>query len=237
MRKIAYRRCSTNESKQDVSRQLLGREFDIEYTEYASGKNEDRPVFQKMLANLRQGDSVYFNDLSRCGRNAAALIQTVEKLVAKKVAVIFVTENLTFSGDPKDQMASAMSKMMLTCLSAFNEFFLAQTSVNIKQGLERAKRDGKRIGGASPQWKETFNANKPSHKPNKLRMIDKEKAVPIKGEIERAIIYSSEKLSYQKLVDKLNNVGILTVKGRQWSKGSLSSFCNSWDIKLNQGEI
>ena len=54
MKKIAYKRCSTNEDKQDVGRQLHGMDFDEVVVEYASGKNEKgRPLFKKCLKELQ----------------------------------------------------------------------------------------------------------------------------------------------------------------------------------------
>ena len=99
MTRYAYKRCSSvTEGRQDVARQLFGMTFDKIFTEYASGKNEEnRPVFQQLKDVLEEGDEVWFNDLSRAGRNTKQLLNTVEDLISRGVKVVFKTENLSFA--------------------------------------------------------------------------------------------------------------------------------------------
>lgn len=168
--KVAYRRCSTNEERQDVARQLYGMSFDKEFVEYASGGSvEGRPVFQECLEYVKEGDSLYFADMSRAARNCKELLVTVEMLIAKGVTVVFVSEGLTFTNNPEDAMKSAMSKMMLTMLGAVNELFLTQNSVAVKAGMKRAKAEGKQFGQASPKYDRTNSVSKRTNASAKLR--------------------------------------------------------------------
>lgn len=168
--KVAYRRCSTDDTKQDVARQLFGMDFDKEFVEYASGSSvKGRPVFQECLEYVQAGDSLYFADMSRAARNASELLVTVEMLIAKGVNVIFVSEGLTFTDSKEDAMKSAMSKMMLTMLSAVNELFLTQNSVAVKSGMKRAKAEGKKFGAASPNYNRTNSVSKKTNTAAKSR--------------------------------------------------------------------
>ena len=176
----AYKRCSTNEDKQSVERQLFGMKFDQVFSEYASGKNEEgRPVFQKMISILKEGDELWFNDMSRAGRNTKQLLHTVESLIEKGVKVIFKTEGLTFISDTLDSMAGAISKMLLTMLASVNELFLTQTRIAIKQGMQAAKANGVKIGAANPKHKETYEKNKHLHKTTRLSEKCKSERAPI----------------------------------------------------------
>ena len=73
--KIGYVRVSTVE--QNVDRQLKGLEhFNIEkwYIEKISGKNTNRPEFQEMMSEVKEGDVIYVHALSRIARNARDLL-------------------------------------------------------------------------------------------------------------------------------------------------------------------
>lgn len=232
----AYKRCSTNEDKQSVDRQLFGKTFDRVVIEYASGKNEKgRPLFQELKGKLVRGDEIHFNDLSRAGRNTKELLSTVEDLVERGIKVVFHAENLTFVDVEQDPMVGAMSKMLLTMLSSVNELFLTQTKIAVKQGLQNAKANGKKIGGSSPKWRETYNNNREQglHTTTKLFKDSPEKEKTVVA-VKTALSYSS----YQKLeevADVLNKNGVTTATGKPWSKTNLYNFCNRNNIEWRKG--
>ena len=219
----AYKRCSTNEDRQSVERQLFGMKFDQVFTEYASGKNEEgRPVFQKMISILKEGDELWFNDMSRAGRNTKQLLHTVESLIEKGVKVIFKTEGLTFISDTLDSMAGAISKMLLTMLASVNELFLTQTRIAIKQGLQAAKAKGVKIGAANPKHKETYEKNRHLHKTTKDSQEAKRKRTPIVNIIRDMLEYSNNALTLSQIAEKLNSKGITTVRGKPFSEATVS---------------
>ena len=72
MEKYAYIRVSTKE--QSVDRQLLALEpYKIKkkniYCDYQSGKDFDRPAYQKMMKKLKPGDLLIVKSIDRLGRN------------------------------------------------------------------------------------------------------------------------------------------------------------------------
>ena len=168
MAKYGYKRCSTAEDKQDVGRQLLKVESTLDevFVEYASGKNEEgRPEFQRLISLVKQGDEIYFQELSRAGRNTSQLLKTLDSLMNRGITVHFLTENMILTGDSDaGPMAQATTKLMLTMLSAVNEMLLTQISVATKQGLENAKRQGVKIGAASDAYRR--NPNNPNKRSN-----------------------------------------------------------------------
>lgn len=232
-RKIGYRRCSTNETKQDLSRQLLDIELDFCFDEFASGKDEKgRPVFQEMVNSVEKGDTIYFNDLSRAGRNAGQLINTINKLLAQQVTIHFITENITLSGDDSNPMQQAMSELIVNVMASMNQFFLAQQKASVKQGLESARRKGKKIGGANPQWKQSYTTNRAAGKHPTTKLFkpspQKDKLIV---DIKTAISYGSPK-SFVELADKLNKNKVFTLGNKPWNGRTLSTFCQRNEIKL-----
>lgn len=219
----AYKRCSTNEERQSVDRQLFGKEFDEVVIEYASGKDEKgRPLFQELKKRLLSGDELHFNDLSRAGRNTKDLLATVEDLVGRGVKVVFHSENLVFVSGEVDPMAGAISKMLLTMLASVNELFLTQTRIAVKQGLEAAKAKGTKLGGASPKWKESMKKNKHNHKTTRLSEESKKKRSPVTQMIKDMIDYSQNRLTLDEIASNLNNKGITTSQGKSFSKATVS---------------
>lgn len=232
----AYKRCSTNEDKQDVTRQLFGMKFDEVFIEYASGKNEkDRPVFQQLKSLLKRGDEVWFNDLSRAGRNTKDLLSTVEYLVDTGVKVVFKSENLTFVDSESDPMQGAISMMLLTMLSSVNQLFLTQTKVAVKQGLERVRVESpeKLRKTKGTKWYSTFTENRAKglHRQNGTTFTKSPKTESLISEIKKVITLTGAS-DYTTLAEKLNLANITTPSNKVWSQNNIGNFCRRYEISL-----
>lgn len=93
--KIGYVRVSTVE--QNEARQIKGLEklgIDKWYIEKISGKNTDRPEYQKMMAEVKEGDVIYVHALSRLARNARDLLNIQHELQEKGVNLVSNKENI-----------------------------------------------------------------------------------------------------------------------------------------------
>ena len=135
-KKIGYLRVST--LLQNEERQLTGIELDKEFVEKASARDANRPVLQQMLEFIREGDEVFFHDISRCARNIRDLHELVETITKKGAVVRFVKENLTFTADRTDPM----SELLLGLLGSVYAFERAITNERVREGVEIAKRKG-----------------------------------------------------------------------------------------------
>ena len=79
MSRVAYVRVSTAEQNEARQREALAvRGIDKWFIEKASGKNTDRPEFQKMLDWVREGDTIYIHDLSRIARSTKDLLDLLD---------------------------------------------------------------------------------------------------------------------------------------------------------------
>ena len=73
-----YCRCSTDENKQDISRQVrelkeMGAVPETIFTEYISGMKENKVELQKLLNVIRSGDTLAVTELSRLTRSTKQL--------------------------------------------------------------------------------------------------------------------------------------------------------------------
>lgn len=81
---IAYMRVSTIEQHLDRQKAALEKyQIDKWFSEKVSGKNTDRPEFQKMMQYLREGDTLYVADFSRLARSSKDLFAIADELEAR----------------------------------------------------------------------------------------------------------------------------------------------------------
>lgn len=97
MARIKYIRVSTTHQKTDRQEQNAD-EFDKVYIEKASGKNTDRPEFQKMMEYIREGDTVTFESFSRISRSLPDLLKTLDIFDQKGVRWYSEKEQISTEG-------------------------------------------------------------------------------------------------------------------------------------------
>lgn len=142
-----YGRCSTNETMQDVDRQKrelmkLGiKEEDI-YLEYGSSVDTDRVQFNKLLANVRPGDTIAATEVSRFTRSTQQLCEFVEIIKSRKLKLIIGTFIVDCRHDEIDPMTDGMLKMM----GVFAEMERNMIRQRVRSGMENARAKGKTIG-------------------------------------------------------------------------------------------
>lgn len=122
---------------QNDARQLDGMEFDRVFTDKASGKDTQRPQLQAMLAHVREGDHVYVHSMDRLARSLGDLEGLVKGLTGRGVAVTFVAQGMTFTGDD-----GPMSTLMLQLLGAVGQFERALIKERQREGIAIAKTKG-----------------------------------------------------------------------------------------------
>ena len=126
---------------QNPGRQLDGVELDRVFTDTVSGKSAARPQLQAMLAYVRDGDTVIVHSMDRLARNLEDLRRLVRELTGRGVAVQFIKEQLTFSGQD-----APMATLLLSVLGAFAEFERALIRERQLEGIALAKTRGAYTG-------------------------------------------------------------------------------------------
>jgi DNA invertase Pin-like site-specific DNA recombinase len=138
--RIGYKRVSTIE--QNTGRQLEGVAVNKVFEDKASGKDRARPQLQAALEFCREGDTLVVHSMDRLARNLTDLRQLVDELTDRGVAVEFVKEHLTFTGED-----SPMANLLLSMLGAVAEFERALILERQREGIALAKAAGKYRGG------------------------------------------------------------------------------------------
>ena len=99
-----------------------------------------RKGFADMITHkLEKGDRLVVLKLDRLGRDNIDVQQTIAMLVDKDIDVVSLDL-------PVRNLASAEGKLMLQMFSAFAEFEKSRIIERTKEGLARAKTEGKKLG-------------------------------------------------------------------------------------------
>lgn len=146
-KQIGYIRVSS--ISQNTERQLSGVDLDKVFEDKVSAKDTNRAGLQTCLDYLREDDVLHVHSIDRLARNLADLQNLVGSLIDKGVTVQFHKENLIFNGNDE-----AFSRLMLQMLGAFSEFERNLIKERQREGIELAKRNGKRLG-RKPALKKT----------------------------------------------------------------------------------
>ena len=156
----AYLRASTSEQDAQRARDMLDR-FALEhkviicnyYAENESGTRLDRPELFRLIKDSRPGDVLLIEDVDRLSRLAGDDRNTLKKMIARKdirvVAVNVPTTWLHLSprlADFDNRMFSAINDMLLDMLAAVARRDYEQRRERQKQGIARAKVEGKYQG-------------------------------------------------------------------------------------------
>ncbi len=109
-----------------------------------SGKDMDRPAFQKMMADVRSGiiDTIVFTELSRVSRNVGQFLQLVEEF--EKAGVEFISLREKFD------TTTPHGKLIMTILMALNQFEREQTVLRTRLTMRSKAERGLWAGGHFP---------------------------------------------------------------------------------------
>ena len=217
LRVCAYCRVSTDAEEQENSlenqiahyRELIQSNPDYEYigvySDFAiSGYKEKRPGLQQMLADARAGkiDLILTKSVSRFARNTRIVLEATRELRELNVGVFFELQNInTLSGE---------GELMLTIIAAFAQAESESGSVGAKMVYRR-----KYEQGISVQYLDrSFGYTKDK---NGNFVPDMVEAEWIK------IIYKMAAEDYTPTVIShyLNEKGIATVNGAEWTTGTV----------------
>jgi putative DNA-invertase from lambdoid prophage Rac len=145
-RTFLYARVSTTE--QTTDNQLLeisNAGFAVDpkrtFTESISGSipAKERPVFQKVLQKMEEGDVLIITKLDRLGRNATDVSSTIKRLSDDGIRV----HCLQLGGT---DLTSSSGKLIMGVLNSMAEFERDLLIERTQAGLQRAQAEGKRLG-------------------------------------------------------------------------------------------
>lgn len=107
----------------------------------SSKKAPKQRRIDELLERLKSGDTLIVSELSRLARSVGQISIIVDALLQKKIRFISIKENLELNGKQNMQ-----TKTMITMFSLFAEIERDLISERTKEGLARARAEGKLLG-------------------------------------------------------------------------------------------
>lgn len=170
-----YARCSTNEDKQDINRQI--RELKTAgasevYLEYEHGDSAVKEQLFSLLEQAQAGDTIYTLEVSRLARSTKQLCEIIEIVKNKKLKLCIVGSiTVDCTSGNIDPMTNAFIQMS----GVFAELELRIIRERVRSGMANAKAKGAKIG--RPQTKEenipqAFYRHYPSYKSGNLNLSE-----------------------------------------------------------------
>ncbi|MBP5432673.1 recombinase family protein [Ruminococcus sp.] len=146
-----YCRCSTNDTKQDLSRQVrelkeMGATDTTIYTEYVSGLKKTKTELNKLLDVITSGDTLAVTEISRITRSTKQLCDIIDFVQAHKIKLV-IKDNITI--DCTNGELDAMTKAFLQMAGVFSELEHDMICSRVKSGVANARAKGKKIGRPS----------------------------------------------------------------------------------------
>ena len=141
-----YARCSTNESKQDIDRQV--RELKAAgatriWMEYEHGDAEIKEQQDMMWDTVRPGDTVIITEPSRLSRSVQQFCQIVERIKSKHLR-LQILGSITI--DCRTNEPDPMTVAFLQLIAVFSELELSMIRARVRSGVANARAKGKQIG-------------------------------------------------------------------------------------------
>ncbi len=165
-----YARISTKQ--QSIERQIRNIKAaypDAHIAEEAyTGTKIDRPKFDNLLKNLKAGDTLVFDSVSRMSRNAEDGYKLYQKLYGKGVNLVFLKEphintatydkakqnSIPTTGTKFDKVIEAINDYIADLAKEQIELAFAQAQKEVddlhertREGIQTARLNGKQIGG------------------------------------------------------------------------------------------
>lgn len=141
-----YARCSTNESRQDVERQV--RELRAAgavtiWAEYEHGDANIKAQQSLMFAAVKPGDSIIVTEVPRIARSVRQLCDIMSLIREKRLRLVIIG---SITLDCRLDAPDPMSVAFLQIAGVFSELELQMIRDRVRSGVANARAKGKQIG-------------------------------------------------------------------------------------------
>ena len=141
-----YSRCSTNEGKQDINRQV--RELRAAgaqeiFMEYEHGDAKVKSQQSQMFAAAQAGDTIIVLEVSRLARSTQQLCEIID-IVREKHLRLVIVGSITM--DCRNGHADPMTEAFLQMAGVFSQLELAMIRARVRSGMANARAKGAKIG-------------------------------------------------------------------------------------------
>lgn len=141
-----YARCSTNEERQDIDRQIrelkaAGAEEVV--FEYAHGDARIKDAQMELMGKIESGDTIIVTEVTRLSRSVQQLCEIITQIRDRQLRLV-ILDSITV--DCRNGRIDPMSQAFLQMSAVFAELELAITRARVKSGMDNAKAKGAKIG-------------------------------------------------------------------------------------------
>ena len=170
-----YSRCSTNETRQDINRQvreLKAAGAEQIFVEYEHGDAKVKSQQQAMFAEAQAGDTIIVLEVSRLARSTQQLCEIIELVRAKHLRLVIVG---SITLDCRNGQADPMSEAFLQMAGVFSQLELAMIRARVRSGMENARAKGRQIGRPQVSKEDipaTFLRHYPAYKSKQLNVSE-----------------------------------------------------------------
>ena len=146
MKTYGYARCSTNEDKQDINRQireLKAAGADEVVFEYEHGDAKVKKELHMLLDMAASGDTIITLEVSRLSRSTQQLCEILDIVKHKHLRLVIVG---SITVDCRKGKIDPMSQAFIQMSGVFAELELSMIRDRVRSGMENAKAKGKKVG-------------------------------------------------------------------------------------------
>lgn len=155
-----YVRVSTkeqNEDRQMIAMSEAGIKKKNIYMDKQSGKDFNRPMYQKLLKKLKENDVLYIKSIDRLGRNYEEVLEQWRILTKeKKVDIVVMDMPILDTRNGKDLLGTLIADLVLAIFSYVSENERSNIKSRQKEGIEAAKQRGVQFGRPPKQLPKDF---------------------------------------------------------------------------------
>lgn len=168
-----YGYCRISRQQQSIERQIrnikavYGDNVTIVEEAFTGTKIEGRDKFNNLLKNVKQGDTIVFDSVSRMSRNAEEGFKLYKELFDRGIELIFLKEqhintttykkalsnNIQLTGTAVDSILNGINEYLMTLAEEQIKLAFEQSEKEVKdlqqrtkEGIETARLNGKQIG-------------------------------------------------------------------------------------------
>ena len=141
-----YARCSTNETKQDINRQvreLKAAGAENIFLEYEHGDSRVKPQQAQMFAQAKAGDTIITLEVPRLARSTQQLCEIIDRVREKRLRLVIVG---SITLDCREGRADPMSEAFLQMAGVFSQLELSMIRERVRSGMANAAAKGAKIG-------------------------------------------------------------------------------------------
>lgn len=161
MKQYAYIRVSTKE--QNIDRQILAlKPYQISkkniYCDYQSGKDFERPAYQKLMKKLKKGDLLIIKSIDRLGRNYNDILVQWQYITKELKADILVLDMELLdtrkkTGNLTGTLIADLVLQIFAYIAQTEREFICQRQA---EGIAAAKQNGKKFGRPEKEMPDQF---------------------------------------------------------------------------------